>query len=90
MKNTQLYHLDLITTFPPKTDPNLVSTEFEAYYQSIINKLPNLPETKMSHLKIKLRSTCEKYNIIKIPYKDREVIIRLSKKPGHVKTKVVE
>ena len=63
-----------------KTDANLLYTEFEAYYQSIIHKLSNLPETEISHLKTKLRSACEKYNTIKIPYKDRE-IKRLSKNP---------
>ena len=54
-------------------------TEFETYYQSIIHKLTNLTETEKSHLKTKLRSTCEKYNTIKIPYKERKVINRLSK-----------
>ena len=34
-----------------------------------------MPET------IKLRSACEKYNTIKVRYKDREVINRLSKNP---------
>ena len=66
---------------PSKTDANLIYTEFETYYQSIIHKLTNLPETEISHLKIKLKSACEKYNTIKIPYKERELINRLSKNP---------
>ena len=66
---------------PSKTGANLIYTEFEAYYQSIIHKLTNLPETKISHLETKLRSACENYNTIKIPYKDREIINRLSKNP---------
>ena len=66
---------------PSKTDANLIYTEFEIYYQSIIHKLTNLPETEISHLKTKLRSSCEKYNTIKIPYKERELINRLSKNP---------
>ena len=66
---------------PSKTDANLIYTEFETYYQSIIHKLTNLPETEISHLKTKLKSACEKYNTIKIPYKERELINRLSKNP---------
>ena len=66
---------------PSKTDANLIYTEFETYYQSIICKLTNLPETEISHLKTKLRSACEKYDTIKIPYKERELINRLSKNP---------
>ena len=48
-----------------KVDANLVCNEVEAYYQSIIHKLTELPETKISQLKTKLRSPCKKYNAIK-------------------------
>ena len=54
---------------PSKIDDNVTYIEFETYYQSIIRKLTNLPETEVPHLKTKLRSACEKYNTIKIPYK---------------------
>ena len=46
---------------PSKTDANLIYTEFETYYQCIIHKLTNLPDTEISHLKTKLRSA---YNTI--------------------------
>ena len=44
-------------------------------------KVTNLPDSKIYQqrfqpvivLKTKLRSTCEKYNTIKVPYKDREL-----------------
>ena len=39
---------------PSKADTNLIYSESETYYQSIIHKLTNLPETKISHLKIKI------------------------------------
>ena len=74
MENKQLYLLDLIITFSQYT-------EFETYYQTIVHKLTNLPETEISHLKTKLRSVCEKYNTIKIVYKEKEIINRLSKNP---------
>ena len=86
MKNTSLYLLDLTTSFPQMTDANLIYPEFETYYQSIIHKLTNLPETDISHLKAKLRSACEKYNTIKIPYKEKEVINKLSKNPPNNNT----
>ena len=40
----------LVHHIPSKTDANLIYNEFETYYQSIIHKLSNLPETKISHL----------------------------------------
>ena len=51
----------------------------KCFHQSIIHKLTNLPETKIPHLKTKLRSAFEKYNTIKISYKERGVINRLFK-----------
>ena len=86
----------LITTYHQK-NVNLVCTEFEAQYQSAIHniKVTNLPESKISQqsfqpvivLKTKLRSTCEKYNTIKVPYKDRElnphiILLRQDKNMG--------
>ena len=44
-----LYH-----HIPSKADAKLISIEFETYYQNIIHKLTNLPDTKISHLKTKL------------------------------------
>ena len=59
---------------PSKTDPNLIYTEFETYFQSIKHKITNLPETQISHLKTKLRNACEQYNNINVPNKEREII----------------
>ena len=74
--------MDLITTYHQK-NANFVSIEFEAQYPSAIHnmKVTNLPDSKIYQqrfqpvivLKTKLRSTCEKYNTIKVPYKDREL-----------------
>ena len=74
--------MHLITTYHQK-NVNLVCTEFEAQYQSAIHniKVTNLLESKRNQqrfqpviiLKTRLRSTCEKYNTIKVPYKDREL-----------------
>ena len=58
---------------PAKTDPNLIYTEFESYFKSIKHKITNLPETQISHLKTKLRTACEEYNNISVPYKEREI-----------------
>ena len=81
MKNTQLYHLELITTFPQKQMLTFYILNLKLTIKVLYTNLySNLPETEISHLKTKLRSACEKYNTIKIPYKDRE-IKRLSKNP---------
>ena len=59
-------------------------------------KVTNLPDSKIYQqrfqpvivLKTKLRSTCEKYNTIKVPYKDRElnphIILLLRQKYGKI------
>ena len=88
----------LITTYHQK-NVNLVCTEFEDQYQSAIHniKVTNLPESKISQqsfqpvivLKTKLRSTCEKYNTNKVPYKDREInphiiLLRQDKNKGRI------
>ena len=64
---------------PSKTDPHLIYTEFESYFQSIKHKITNLPETQISHLKTKLRNACEQYSNINVPNKEREIIIKLKK-----------
>ena len=48
-------------------------TEFEIFYQNILNELPNLPEHDTMALKTKLCHTCEKHSQIKVPYKYRTV-----------------
>ena len=58
---------------PGKTDPNLIYIEFESYFQSIKHKITSLPETQISHLNTKLRTACEQYNNISVPYKEREI-----------------
>ena len=64
---------------PSKTDPNLIYNEFESYFQNTKYKINNLPELQISHLKTKLRNTCEQYNNIYVPYNEREIINKLKK-----------
>ena len=61
-----------------KTDPNLIYTEFECYYQNIVPKIKSLSDDQKCQLKIKLRSACEKYNHVKVPFKYKEIINKLS------------
>ena len=63
---------------PSKTDYNLVCIKFKAHCQSIRHKLTSITQTKLPYLKTKLSSAYKKYNAIKVPYKDWEVINRLS------------
>ena len=64
---------------PSKTDPNLIYTEFERYFQTIKHKITNLPKIQISHLKTKLRNTSEQCNNINVPYKEKEIINKLKK-----------
>ena len=58
---------------PSNADANLVYTEFETHYQSIIHTVTNLMETQKSHLlpllHHQLRVACKKCNTIKVPCK---------------------
>ena len=45
---------------PSKTDPNLIYTKFECYYQNIVHELENLSDDQKCQLKTKLWSACEK------------------------------
>ena len=59
---------------------NSISTEFELFYQNIIRDISNIPEQNLAHVKTKFRQSCEKYCKIKIPFKYKEVIKKLSNK----------
>ena len=63
---------------PLKTDPNLIYTEFECNYQNIVLKIKNLSDDKKCQLKTKVRSACEKYHRVKVPFKHKEITDKLS------------
>ena len=63
---------------PSKTDSNLIYTDLECHYQNIVHKIENLSDDQKCQLKTKLRSACEKYNRVKVPFKYREIINKLS------------
>ena len=59
-----------------KTD---IEPEFEQFYHGLLKDISNIPEENLSTLKTKLRSTCEKYTRIKVPYKYQQTVKKLSK-----------
>ena len=61
-----------------KADSNLIYTEFECSYQNSVHKIENLSDDQKCQLKAKLGSACEKYNCVKVPFKYREIINKLS------------
>ena len=54
---------------PYNIDHNSINTEFELFYQNLLQDNSHLPEHTLSRIKTKLRYTCEKYCNIKTPYK---------------------
>ena len=52
-----LYGLD--HHIPSKVNGNRIYTEFEQFYQSLVKDIPHLPYEDLSHLKTKLRNTCD-------------------------------
>ena len=55
-----------------------MNTEFESFYQSLLRNISTIPEERIARLKTQLRSKIEKYYYVKIPFRYREAIKRLS------------
>ena len=58
---------------------NTIVTEFEFFFQNLLRDISNIPECELSKVKAKLRNTCEKYSKVKVPYKHRKIVLKLSK-----------
>ena len=46
---------------PLKVTRNSLNTEFEMFFQNLLNDISVIPEENLARIKMKLRSTCEKY-----------------------------
>ena len=64
---------------PTKSKDVAIEVEFEQFYQGLLRNLTHIPDNELTSLKTKLRSTCEKYSKINVPYKYKKVIDNLSK-----------
>ena len=64
---------------PTKSKDVATEVEFEQFYQGLLRNLTHIPDNELTSLKTKLRSTCEKYSKINVPYKYKKVIDNLSK-----------
>ena len=64
---------------PTKSKNVVIEVEFEQFYQGLLRNLTHIPDNELTSLKTKLRSTCEKYSKIHVPYKYKKVINNLSK-----------
>ena len=54
-----MYELDQY--IPLSTDKNTIETEFEYFYQNILNDISDIPSSKFDSIKTTLCSSCEKY-----------------------------
>ena len=61
-----------------KIDPNLMYSRLECYDQNIVHKIENSSDDQKCQLKTIPRSACKKYNRVKLPFKYREIINKLS------------
>ena len=57
---------------------NSVNTEFESFYQSLLRDISTIPEERTARIKTQLRSKFEKYYKVKIPFRQRQAIEKLS------------
>ena len=56
---------------PIRNNRNNIATEFEYFYQNLLNDMSHIPKVQLRQVKTKLRDACEKYCRMKIPYKHR-------------------
>ena len=54
---------------PSKIARNSVNTEFESFYQRLLLDISTIPEESIARIKTQLRSKCEKYYNVKIPFR---------------------
>ena len=64
---------------PNRSCKNSIYTEFEEFYQRIFRNIRHLPQDDINRIKTKMRSTCEKYSRINVPYKYRKIVNDLSR-----------
>ena len=64
---------------PSNPERYKINTDFEYFYQNILNDISDLPQHQLDHIKTKLRSTCEKYHNTRTTNKCKNVIEKLSK-----------
>ena len=53
---------------PSKVTRNSMNTEFESFYLSLLLDISTIPEERITRIKTQLRSKCEKYYKVKIPF----------------------
>ena len=63
---------------PLKTDSNLIYTKFKCYYQNIVHKIENWSDYQKCQLKMNLWNACKKFNCVKVPFKYRGKMNKLS------------
>ena len=64
---------------PSNPDRYKINTDFEYFYQNVLNDIFDLPQHHLDNIKTKLRSTCMKYHNSKTANRHKKVIARLSK-----------
>ena len=64
---------------PTKSKHVAIEVELEQFYQGLLRNLTHIPDNRLTSLKTKPRSTCEKHSKINVPYKHKKVIDNLSK-----------
>ena len=59
---------------PNQSSYNTTETEFEMFYQIILQNLLHIPENQLAELRSKFCNACHKYNNIKVPNKYQKIV----------------
>ena len=73
---------------PNKLNCNRIHNEAEQFHQKLVKDISHTPNGNLTWLKTKLRSTCEDYGKIHVPYKYKTIIDRLWEKPKYLYYKI--
>ena len=76
---------------PSNPDRYKINTDFEYFYQNVLNDISDLPQHQLDNIKTTLRSTCMKYHISKqrinikkllTGYQKKTILLSLDKTKG--------
>ena len=76
---------------PSNSDRYKINTDFEYFYQNVLNDISDLPQHQLDNIKTTLRSTCMKYHISKqrinikkllTGYQKKTILLSLDKTKG--------
>ena len=65
---------------PTNVNKKAIFTELQQFFQNLLRYISHIPENEVSRIKPKVRNKCEMYYNVKVLYKYRYIVSKLSKR----------